>query len=369
MAISNINFKANVQENGTELKKQKGRLVIGISGAHTLDDADILFGANESDAVDNSAKLEAAIQKGGFNEIVFLEGKYHVQNMISFQGTIRGRRNGVAGFHGTVEDYNSSYSTATAIVSTNDWGEGIFNADRTTIRDLTITCTDTAYNSVENGSHVGVYCDFGENVIVENVTFEKITGSAIHIYEGYDVKISNCVVRNCGIDSAVYASDVKYGKIENCDIEGNVHLDSYEQNKLYVISNRIIGDGSFINCCMVNNQIEGAVTNTNCFTTIGTTKLTEDKVKALNEVGTQYTFNFSSDINSVDISHIPFGWYAIFVEEPGADTGSAGVIYYPDDSTTSVSYDHVNNSHITLSSGQLHYTTSVPFKITFFRIL
>ena len=294
MAISNINFKANVQENGTELKKQKGRLVIGIAGTHTLDDADILFGANESDAVDNSAKLEAAILKGGFNEIVFLAGRFYVHGGFSCNGrTIRGSSRNSAGY------YDSSSNHATYIVNTEDWGDGgILSGDNCRICDLTITSTDTAYNS-EEFTRVGFYCDYGENSVLENVTFEKIKGTAIHIYEGYGITVRNCIVKSdCG--TGIYCSDGKYVTISDCDVSSSVSIDSHNQteNPVYVFSNKFNGDCTLYNCYAENNLIKGAFSGTDNFTTIGATKLTEDKVKALNEVGTTILYLPSGDRNT-----------------------------------------------------------------------
>jgi hypothetical protein len=300
MAISNINFKANVQENGIELKKQKGRLVIGIEGTHTLDDADILFGANESDAAENSAKLEVAIQKGGFNEIVFLNGTFHIYNPIQFYGTIRGIGNGVLGY--------GNFTKIRFCGSLNYFG--VFSGDNMTLCDFSL------YRNMIDDPGYGVYIDYYENVVIERVHFEGFD-RAIHIYEGHNIKVSNCITKNCNV--GIYCDDGKWVTIQDCHFEndGNEVVDVISWDEVawpvYLISNRIIGDCRARNCYMINNDItgDGNLGNNN-FTTIGATKLTEDKVKALNEVGKSYHLSSSSMPCSITLdSTMPDGVYSV----------------------------------------------------------
>ena len=256
--------------------KKSGRLVIGIAGTHTLDDADILFGANESDAVDNSAKLEAAIQKGGFNEIVFLNGTFHIVNPIQFYGTIRGVGTGALG-----------YGKFTKIIFCGSLNySGVFSCDNMTLSDFSLYFTDT-----ELAEAFGVYIDYHENVVIERVHFEGFN-RAIHIYEGHNIKVSNCITKNC--NEGIYCDDGKWVTIQDCHFEndGNVvvNVNSWDEVAcpVYLISNRIIGDCCTRNCYIINNDItgDGNLGNNN-FTTIGATKLTEGKVKVLNRVSEQ----------------------------------------------------------------------------------
>ncbi len=57
--------------------KKSGRIVIGIEGVHTSDDADVLLGATYDDAAANNALVQQALDDDGANEVVFLGGRYY----------------------------------------------------------------------------------------------------------------------------------------------------------------------------------------------------------------------------------------------------------------------------------------------------
>lgn len=258
-----------------DVLKRSGRLVIGISGTHTLDDADILFGTNESDAAENSAKLDAALQKGGFTEIVFLKGDFYTSSAINpnnygLGGIIRG------------EGFLSN------IILTNDAGpDCVIYGCGSVIRDLTISCTP----NVADYGRAGIYFDYTGASIVDHVYIDMgDKGEGVHIYNGDDIEISNCIITN--MRTGIYVSDSRNITIRGCNFSAcSDAIDATSTNiNLHIRGNQFDGSNVRVwNAQFVDNEYNGGgcVNDTDlsdCYTMVGAAKLTEDKVNAVNKL-------------------------------------------------------------------------------------
>ena len=253
--------------------KKSGRLVIGISGTHTPDDADILFGANEADGAENSAKLEAAIQKGGFGELFFLNGSFYVANTIDTN---------------KLSLISGCNSQSTSILYTGPFiamdGAGY------TIRDLEIGATNTR-------KPCGVSTEYAEgDIIIENVMFTGFDNAVYIEYCTVNLIMSKCRITDCNDAFYISAAHAGFSIVENCEITNCTNVcfdfptdaeDKFTGNFVGSCETVLIGNPwAEHNQNATNNTFynNGSVTTKKNSTTIGATKLTEDKVKVLNRL-------------------------------------------------------------------------------------
>lgn len=228
MAITNINFKANVQENGKDILKQKGRIVIGLEGTHTLDEADILllppsvadYGPDHTNSQLNHSTVQYYLNQESINEVVFLTARYSIGVLGDIIEVPRNKR--LYGNGSTIESY--------VIGSIMD--QQSLPSIRLNSNSL-ITGFDMSWFSivVSAGASNCVVDKCATNLVITDVRSPLYT----LIIEGDFCQVSNCYLERINIKG-------KYNIVEKNGLSQGVYLtDQAANNKL--LSNTISANG------------------------------------------------------------------------------------------------------------------------------
>lgn len=232
-----------LKDSTTDVLKRSGRLVIGIEGVHTRDDADVLVHDENSsyDAwMENTKLIQAALDDETYNEVVFLSGTFCItKNSENYDGLCINH----------VGKIVRGCGNSTVIQQNNIADTFVLNAKNVVLKDLSIA-TEIEYCSCVIA--MNPYCRI-ENVTIASNAYKTAMG--IHIVDD----ALHCIVSNC--------------RIEN--LEEAIRQDAEEC---------VIKD-----CRFYNNGINITSSGEEPITTIGSTTVPESKFKVLNEIGSVQT--------------------------------------------------------------------------------
>lgn len=326
-------------------RKRSGRIVIGLEGVHTFDDADML------------CKTGSGLHIGRFNISVFQEAlSKHVQEVVLLPGTYN-----CASFGYDAEDsqnicLDNSHlrgSGNSTIISLNYDEEVEYCMTQiklykgSEISDMRIETSVLGNNT----SSVLIYGFSGGSVkrvtIVGNIT--------VPIY-GCD-HIAECYIESDygGIHTGPYG---KKSIIENCIIFGGPNKEAIIiEAPDCILENNYIGSTgdedtiihvSAPNTVILNNRGSWIMINDigESEITVGATTVPESKFKQLNEIGKTYTITIGQMEEHVGwwLGAVPTGWYAArFERYKDGDGQGYFTFYWSDDSRDNITITQGTN--------------------------
>ena len=191
--------------------KKSGRIVIGIEGVHTWDDADVLLGANEDDKVSNWTTLYNTLNnETAVDEFVMLSGTYYLSG---YGGTMIPAGKKLCGSGNTVIELDGAYA---------DNGDKIIRmGENSKLTDLKINFKPQSFNEdvIEMNSgcvvdNVTIFANYSDYIAETDSDFAPIGIQAINS----SVEILNCVIQNCstGIILVHGGATIKGCHIRDC---------------------------------------------------------------------------------------------------------------------------------------------------------
>ena len=239
--------------------KKSGRIVIGLEGVHTLDDADVLLKAAEADKMNNWDTLYNTLRnETSVNEFVMLSGTYYISgyadygqfyDLIPDGKTLCGSGNTIIELDGRWSDngdtiigmgMNSKISDLQINFYPQSFSERIIYAtDNSTIDNVTIFAKYNNYISETNPDYapIGIQ-SVGQSIEILNCIIENCSTGIILDKGGATIR--GCSIRSCG--TGIYSYGGAQSTIENNTIEfsSGIHIGEPEK---YPFSE---GDGIYV---------------------------------------------------------------------------------------------------------------------------
>lgn len=179
------------------------------------------FGAKGDGETDDREAIQAALDYGSANSMpVFVPPGVYIVSVAPTGGKQRAL---------TVNGNTTIHGTPSSIIKLSDAAPDstcVFRMiqDNITVRDLVIDGnkqrTSTSYDGDAECISVGSAVVIPTNILIENVTTINALDSGIEVDEGDNIRIINCVVRDCAGDG-VQAAGIQVGKvlIDGCVVE------------------------------------------------------------------------------------------------------------------------------------------------------